>query len=536
MTTKKRPRAKLQSPCLEALEARALLSSVSAGPSHIEASVVRAGRVAEIRPHELSQKVAQVVSGEPGSNSAHAHPTLIHESGRAALADPVGVTSKRIGGSDDQYINLDLENDTNNAYSSSQIYIMITGQKVAGGPYCWLKLSPGNNGDEVGTLVPMNPADNTIPAGDSLNKNGINYTKQYAFPLSEVPNGIDVLRNDPIIGGRIWISMGAPLYLSALAGGGFIGPSLSNPSDPNFNTTWDSIELTLDQSRTLFANTTQVDKFAIPTTFQIKSTSGSLTPKVGITEPRDTLYNDYKSLPAPFQSSLASWPSRILNPSQVLAWYRSNPGSFPAAYASDAQQLSTYFDQYIKDVWAYYQQGSHDLVLKNDFGSFTGYTVGDDFDFVRTSAFRRAANHNASPLDSHVFVVHSPFAPPSNLPAEGATEMVFANDGVFKDDSYETGENKAIILKIENNVVAALNRHVLAVPGVDPNTHDPKAFYQTAPYNYFASFVHAHSIDSKAYGFPYDDNAGQSTTISSDSAAKLTVDIGWNTALPAKSR
>jgi hypothetical protein len=436
----------------------------------------------------------------------------------------------------DSFINLHLVNDTKGAYSSGQIYVTITGQKVKGGPYYWLQLSPGTHGAEVGTLIAMKPADNTVPAGDSLNKNGINYTKQYSYPLSDVASGIDVEKNDPIIGGRIWISMGAPLYFSALPDGGFITPSLSNPSDPSFATTWDSIELTLDNSATLFANTTQVDKFAIPLTFQIKSTDGSLTSKVGITEPRDSLKNDFASLPAAFQACLAGWPSRILNPSQVLAWYRSNPASFPAACASDAQMLSTYFDPYIKEVWTYYQKGSHDLMLKNDFGTFVGNTVGNQFQFTKTSRSPKKARQRAGTLESHVYLVNSPFAPPSYLPPEGASEMVFANDGVFTDARYETGDNQGAVLKIENNLVAALNRHVLAVAGVDPNTHNPRDFYQTAPFNNFAAFVHAHSIDGKAYGFAYDDNAGQSTTISSRTPLRLTVDIGWNTPLGGRSR
>ena len=39
-------------------------------------------------------------------------------------------------------------------------------------------------------------------------------------------------------------------------------------------------------------------------------------------------------------------------------------------------------------------------------------------------------------------------------------------------------------------------------------------YYQAAPANYYAKFWHDHAINNLAYGFPYDDYAGQSSFIS----------------------
>jgi len=59
---------------------------------------------------------------------------------------------------------------------------------------------------------------------------------------------------------------------------------------------------------------------------------------------------------------------------------------------------------------------------------------------------------------------------------------------------------------------AALNRHVAHLPQAQWST--PSLYYQAAPANYYAKFWHDHAISHLAYGFPYDDYAGQSSFIS----------------------
>ena len=52
------------------------------------------------------------------------------------------------------------------------------------------------------------------------------------------------------------------------------------------------------------------------------------------------------------------------------------------------------------------------------------------------------------------------------------------------------------------------HRHVAQLTTAQQS--DPAQFYQAAPANYYAQFWHANAIDAVAYGFPYDDDAGQS--------------------------
>ncbi|TQS26446.1 discoidin domain-containing protein [Microbispora sp. KK1-11] len=72
---------------------------------------------------------------------------------------------------------------------------------------------------------------------------------------------------------------------------------------------------------------------------------------------------------------------------------------------------------------------------------------------------------------------------------------------------------------------AALNRHVAGLS--DAQQSDASNYYKAAPANYYAKFWHDHAIGKLAYGFPYDDYAGQSSFISHGDPQWLLVAVGW---------
>jgi hypothetical protein len=72
---------------------------------------------------------------------------------------------------------------------------------------------------------------------------------------------------------------------------------------------------------------------------------------------------------------------------------------------------------------------------------------------------------------------------------------------------------------------AGLNRHVAQLPAAQQS--NPANFYQAAPANYYAEFWHQNAINGLAYGFPYDDDAGQSSDISVASPQYMVVAVGW---------
>ncbi|MDX6209592.1 MAG: hypothetical protein QOE24_1983 [Frankiales bacterium] len=72
---------------------------------------------------------------------------------------------------------------------------------------------------------------------------------------------------------------------------------------------------------------------------------------------------------------------------------------------------------------------------------------------------------------------------------------------------------------------ANANRHVLGTSTAVQN--DPTQYYKSAPANYYAKFWHDNAVNNLAYGFPYDDDAGQSSYISHASPQYLQVAVGW---------
>jgi len=81
------------------------------------------------------------------------------------------------------------------------------------------------------------------------------------------------------------------------------------------------------------------------------------------------------------------------------------------------------------------------------------------------------------------------------------------------------------VLAAEPGMCSALNRHVAHLPESQWST--PSLYYQEAPANHYAKFWHDHAINNLAYGFPYDDYAGQSSFVSHGDPQWLAVAVGW---------
>jgi hypothetical protein len=81
------------------------------------------------------------------------------------------------------------------------------------------------------------------------------------------------------------------------------------------------------------------------------------------------------------------------------------------------------------------------------------------------------------------------------------------------------------VLANNPGMCSALNRHVAHLP--QAQWSDPTLYYRAAPANYYAKFWHDHAISQLAYGFPYDDYAGQSSFISHGNPQYLLVAVGW---------
>jgi hypothetical protein len=200
----------------------------------------------------------------------------------------------------------------------------------------------------------------------------------------------------------------------------------------------------------IYINTTQVDGLVMPLTIEVVDAAGKSV-KAGISESQAALLQAFKrETPEEFWSCLKG--KAIVAPGS--ADFR--PGGANADY----------FKAYIDEVWAKYATET-----KTPTG-WTGKVVDEVLTFT-------------SPDGRNTF----------KCDRKPTTLEIFACVGVLGNNPKFSG---------------CINRHVLGDPAAWAN---PDGFYATSPCNYYSKFMHNHTINGKAYGFPYDDAEQQDTLL-----------------------
>jgi F5/8 type C domain/Beta-1,3-glucanase len=161
--------------------------------------------------------------------------------------------------------------------------------------------------------------------------------------------------------------------------------------------------------------------------------------------------------------------------------------------------------------------------------------VGEDyatFEESRTATFTRFENSVPAEFkelatDDAPYGIPSPGNDPAFQPG-GAYANYFTSYAASVGDTSDTTAQIfgcGGTLASNPTLCAGLNRHVAQLPAAEQS--DPANFYQAAPANYYAQFWHQNAINGLQYGFPYDDDAGQSSDISVSSPQYLVVAVGW---------
>jgi hypothetical protein len=161
-------------------------------------------------------------------------------------------------------------------------------------------------------------------------------------------------------------------------------------------------------------------------------------------------------------------------------------------------------------------------------------SVGEDYSTFqedRSVTFQRFINEVPAEFKP-LAQVQAPYRIPapgsySGFRAGGANANYFSGYAAAAGVSAATSDIFGCAASLANNpgMCAALNRHVAHLPQSQWST--PSLYYQAAPANYYAKFWHDHAINHLAYGFPYDDYAGQSSFISHGNPQWLLVAVGW---------
>lgn len=362
-------------------------------------------------------------------------------------------------------------NNTRGVWTDSQIYLTFLGQ-VTPGQWSYLRAD--------GTVRPINHLEESAPG--HLTKNGRNYANM-SFTVAQ---GRTVTFPNHIEGGRIYISLGSPMYIPISPDDrGWGGPDLLNPADPNTDVYFDWYELAFAHGQFGFGgNTTQVDQFGFPMTARLQQASTGYDQTVGITQTRAQVYAGYQASVGAAFTGLAG-PYRILAP-------RTSPVFQPGG--AQANHLQGVIDQ----VWNRYTGTDW---TQNDHGQiYRGRVV----DGVLTGTKN----------DGTTFSVPKP-----------NTAQVFECSGALAVPPPANDTTRAV----GRDFCAAFNRGVAA----NPNTADwldASKYYLSSPRNDYAAYFHGISIDKRSYAFAYDDVNDQSSVKiigNANPPSLLTISIGW---------
>ncbi|MBT2482780.1 hypothetical protein J7E94_32320 [Streptomyces sp. ISL-94] len=190
-----------------------------------------------------------------------------------------------------------FRNDTRGAYADAQIFVTLLGQVTPGQ---WSYMKPD------GTMAPISHQDATAPG--HLTKNGVDYPDM-SFTAARI--GGTVPSPTSIRGGRIYVSLGSPVYIPVSPDDrGWGAPDPRNPNDPNADVYYDWYEYTYVHGQVAFGgNTTQVDQFGFPMTSRLRQTSsGYASWPARARWPRATTPRS-SSARSSAPRSAAAWPS-----------------------------------------------------------------------------------------------------------------------------------------------------------------------------------------------------------------------------------
>ena len=334
-----------------------------------------------------------------------------------------------------------------NQTSSNAVFAHITGLDIAQSNSWIIMRSDGT------PFYPHSPSEILQPLGADV-----------GIPLGD-PGSSKVVTIPRIAGGRIYFSIDKPLTFLLNPGPALVEPSPTNPSDPNYNTSWHFCEFTFNDAQ-LFANISCVDFAALPVALTIKTAHGETTHVAG-TGP-DGLAEICAALKDQHTKDGAGWDSLIVkaNDGQLLRALSPNNG-----IVLNGNLFKDYWSQYIDDVWSKYAGTDLMVDTQTAAGKVKGRNVsGNELNF--------SAGSYARPSARDIFGCSSgPFTPGGNPDR----------------------------LAITPRLAAAFNRSTLHTHSEQPCAEAVEQYYAHPVTNHYARIIHEVHLDRRGYAFPYDD-------------------------------
>lgn len=379
----------------------------------------------------------------------------------------------------------------------NQLYVAIVGEDLTGPPgkRVWVDC-------KTGVQNAMSLSDNTIQGPIYNGNNGPGGSGKYAncfTKLSDIPNKTISLSG--IQGCRMFIATGQQLYLYFFgSNGGYTSPNSLDPTDPNKGITYEIIELTLNKIG-FWANTTRVDSYNYAVGLEVWG-NNNYYGKAGEIKSHAAIGAAFKATaPTEFAGCYDETTGAIIFPTKTPAFSDGTIGTMP-----NIGPYTDYFKTYIDAIWAKYV--NEDMIFKTEDGAtWNGRIVNEKLTFTCQSG--------------------------GNIGRKGIIAR--------RPNSHEVFEGKGILgniiddapidLMMQAQICAAITRHVIntTTPNVGlQNWADASQYYQIAPYNFYAKFFHEADIsfNEKSYGFAYDDVFNHSSTLSCQTATKMTITFG----------
>ncbi|KAH8597575.1 hypothetical protein B0O99DRAFT_650923 [Bisporella sp. PMI_857] len=338
-----------------------------------------------------------------------------------------------------------------NRFGSGQLYVYVTGLALDNGnQWCLIK------SDARTPWYPPNPS----AIGTAISENcSIKLGGQGTTTSITIPH---------LAGARIWFSVDKELTFLLNPGPALVEPSVTNPTDPNFNSNWSFAEFTYSQNNTIYANISYVDFVAFPIALHLTQPNGQTQQVLGL-KPTGVsqIAAGLKDQSLPYA---ADWEKCIVmqqNGTQVLRIL--SPNAAMNLKAADSL-FNGYYDDYVNRVWQCYTNTPLMVDTHAEWGTVTAYNVNGVLVFPGLATFDK-------PNSKDIFSCSS---------------------GPFANNAGITGPLTA-------RISAGLNRSSLLQPGVHPDGEYVDQFYTDPITNHYSRLVHTANIDGRGYAFPYDD-------------------------------
>ncbi|KFA52775.1 hypothetical protein S40293_01005 [Stachybotrys chartarum IBT 40293] len=298
-----------------------------------------------------------------------------------------------------------------------------------------------------------------------------------------------------VFGARIWFCKDKPLTFLLNPGPALVEPSVTNPSDPNYELDWSFCEFTFNPAE-LYANVSYVDFVSTPIALRLETASGEVKTVPGL--PENALETIAEKLEEQGKRDGAGWERLLVRSrdgKRLLRVLSPNSGA-----VLSQGLFKDYYQAYVNAVWDKYRK--EDLVVNSQFkwGDVKG-RVNKDGELVF-----KGVGKFSKPSAADIFSCSTgPFAPGPDVSEH--------------------------MLNIGARLAAALNRSTLLDNKEQPEGECVENYYCGGTTNHYSRVCHETSIEGRGYAFPYDDvgsckGTDQSGFVNDPQPKVLTISVG----------